>query len=686
MPHNDAILRDRKNSSSTFATMPSSQITMFKITTSAGNAIDQPLRPGDRFSGVLVVQLSRPIPASQVVLEMSATERWETSLKDNTRPEKTQIFSTGLVLWKAMRKGVNSSSVLSDGLHVFNFVCHIPNLNYPQNVRQPEFEILYQLEARLLAPRDFGGEQVVGTVTKDLFFTPLVVLAPNSEPLIAAETLYFEKKGKRSKPAVEVSASVSSRQLIPGSKVKIDMTIKELTSSSWTRVLVKLYERTRCRISTQMPFSQPLWSVDRELVQTEMVRSSVYAFFISNQEMANKNSSETKSSKGETISKESVIFHIPPVSCGALNTEHLEFSHFIRVEVVLPGWLSSDRSVSMDLPVQLMTCELQTAARFLSRRGSVPSIERKTESDSSSVVSGRSGSSAQRSTLTDKPSIMSAETMATVLQMLPTRYCDVPMEQRPTPSLMFVKQLNLNQAPNTTTSPQEVQQDPAAAATPAYYAAQQNRNVRNPTMTSMHSAGGRSSSSNGSTVDEYDKEKYRSRPLPMAPGMGAPSNEMTPPPLPAEPMPSVLPMDTRPTSSKTQITGGHQNGYPLMNIDMPPQNMHGNNPLVLSPYAPGDSIPADMSAMRCESPVGGTTAVAPEESYMLAGSMFRQQPSGPLHTPITLPYGGGHMSNGVDDDDTRYYKDSTIRSIDRDAINDGGMYRVRKNSSLKHYR
>ncbi|KAJ2796353.1 hypothetical protein H4R20_005557 [Coemansia guatemalensis] len=289
MPHADALVRDRKNSSSTFSTMPSSQITMFKITTSAGNAIDQPLRPGDRFSGVLVVQLSRPIPASQVVLELTATERWETSLKGGTRPEKTQIFSTGLVLWKAMRKGVNSSSVLSDGLHVFNFVCHIPNLNYPQNVRQPEFEILYQLEARLLAPRDFGGEQVAGVVTKDLFFTPLVVLAPNAEPLIAAETLYFEKKGKRGKPAVEVSASVSGRQLIPGSKVKIDMTIKELTSTNWTRVLVKLYERTRCRISTQMPFSQPLWSVDRELVQTELVRSSVYAYFI-NDDMMNKNS------------------------------------------------------------------------------------------------------------------------------------------------------------------------------------------------------------------------------------------------------------------------------------------------------------------------------------------------------------------------------------------------------------
>ncbi|KAJ2338846.1 hypothetical protein GGF43_006789, partial [Coemansia sp. RSA 2618] len=263
--------------------MQSSQITMFKITTSAGNSIEQPVRPGDRFSGVLVVQLNRPISATQVVLDLTASERWATSLKGGTRPERTQFFAPSLVLWKAARNGgTNASTVLSDGLHVFNFSCQIPNLNYPQSVQRPEFEITYLLEARLMAPKDYGGEQVAGKITKDLFFTPLVVLMPNPEPLVCAETLYFEKKGKRGKPAVEMRAVASSRQLLPGSKIKIDVSIKELSSSSWTRILVRLFERTRCRISTQMPFSQPLWSAERELAQTEVVRSSVYSYFINN--------------------------------------------------------------------------------------------------------------------------------------------------------------------------------------------------------------------------------------------------------------------------------------------------------------------------------------------------------------------------------------------------------------------
>ncbi|KAJ2171524.1 hypothetical protein EV181_007795, partial [Coemansia sp. RSA 532] len=104
-------------------------------------------------------------------------------------------------------------------------------------------------------------------------------------PHVSAETLFFEKKGKRGKAAVEVRAVASSRQLLPGGKVKIDVAIKELSSSSWTRVIVRLFERTRCRISTQMPFSQPLWSAERELGQTELVRSSVYSYFINDDVM-----------------------------------------------------------------------------------------------------------------------------------------------------------------------------------------------------------------------------------------------------------------------------------------------------------------------------------------------------------------------------------------------------------------
>ncbi|KAJ2290456.1 hypothetical protein IWW55_006108, partial [Coemansia sp. RSA 2706] len=442
-----------------------------------------------------------------------------------------------------------------DGLHVFNFSCQIPNLNYPQNTQRPEFEITYLLEAKLLAPKDYGSEQVAGKVTKELFFTPLVVLAPNLEPLVVAETLYFEKKGKRGKPAVEVRAVANTRQLLPGSKIKLDVSIKEIASSSWTRIMVRLIERTRCRISTQMPFSQPLWSADRELVHTEVVRSSVYSYFI-NDEMLGKPTSETKTANGETVTTESLMFNIPAIPVGAMSTDHLDFTHFIRIEVIVPNWLSSDRSVYMDMPVQMMTCEINNAARFLSRRGSIPSIERKTDSDNSSVVSGKSESSGLRSAHTmERSTVMSEDAQAMVLGSLPPRYFDVAAEQRPTPTLTFVKQMNMNQVQQQQVSVQQQmmsqmqqqnqyqyqqqqsqyqQQQQSQYQQQQQYQNQQNMQAqmgqmqmmgqmpamgqmqamgqRQPT---MHSMDGRSSSSGNSTGDDMHKEKYRSRPLPM---------------------------------------------------------------------------------------------------------------------------------------------------------------------------
>ncbi|KAJ1857885.1 hypothetical protein GGH12_003785 [Coemansia sp. RSA 1822] len=673
---NDA--RNRKDSS-TFPTMPSANITMFKLTTSAGNSIEQPVRPGDRFSGVLVVQLNRPISATQVVLDLTASERWATTLKGTTRPERTQFFAPSLVLWKAARNGAaNASTVLSDGLHVFNFSCQIPNLNYPQNVQSPEFDITYLLEARLMAPKDYGGEQVAGKVAKDLFFTPLVVLLPSSEPLVSAETLFFEKKGKRGKAAVEVRAVASSRQLLPGSKVKIDVAIKELSSSSWTRVIVRLFERTRCRISTQMPFSQPLWSAERELGQTELVRSSVYSYFINDDVMGKPSTDlETKTSSGETVTNESIVFNIPAVPIGAMSTEHLDFTHFIRIEVIIPSWLSSDRSVYMDMPVQMMTCDINSAGRFLSRRGSIPSIESKQESDNSSVVSGKSGSSGLRSAHTsERLTVMSADTQALVMNSLPPRYYEIPVDQRPIPSLVFVKQMNMSQIQQQQQQQNQQQQDLISYQ-------QQMQQQQNMRQSGMNSVAERSSSSGNSITEDYNKEKYRSRPLPMAPAGGM-SGGQNPPPLPAEPMPMGVPTGARPPSSRTQQGPMSRREGQVHQVNINVQQNMRTNPLILSPYDPNDAIPSEHMSMRSDSPVGGSTSVTPNEAYAMGGAKMREHTSH-LHTPISPPY--NNMNNDdFSDDDSGYFKDTIgRRPMEREYANENGVYQVRKNPSIKHY-
>ncbi|KAJ2842679.1 hypothetical protein J3B02_005509, partial [Coemansia erecta] len=283
----DILLRHHKTHGPSSA-MSSGHISLFRLTTSAGNGIEQPIRPGEQFSGVLVIQISRPIPASQIVLEMSASERVVLAPKTPAKAFKSQLLSTSLVVWKAVRKGTAVSTVLSDGIHVFNFSCTMPYLNYPQTNHKPEFDFFYKLEGRLVAPRDGGGEQVVATVQKELFFTPIVTRLASPDPLLVVETLCFEKKGKKGKPVIELRAAISGHQVVPRSKVRIDLSIKELASVGWTKVNARLFERTVCRQDPKQSFSQPIWSVDRELAHSELVRSSVYNFFL-NDEVLGKN-------------------------------------------------------------------------------------------------------------------------------------------------------------------------------------------------------------------------------------------------------------------------------------------------------------------------------------------------------------------------------------------------------------
>ncbi|KAJ1654066.1 hypothetical protein GGF38_005014, partial [Coemansia sp. RSA 25] len=118
----------------------------------------------------------------------------------------------------AQQKGVTASTVLSDGMHVYNFTCQMPFVNYPQNVKRAEYEISFLLEGKMYAPKDISGQHVVAVVERELFYAPLVTLRPpngghhHQQSSVIVETLCFEKKGKKGKPAVELRATLNSLQ------------------------------------------------------------------------------------------------------------------------------------------------------------------------------------------------------------------------------------------------------------------------------------------------------------------------------------------------------------------------------------------------------------------------------------------------------------------------------------------
>ncbi|KAJ2725197.1 hypothetical protein GGI07_001459 [Coemansia sp. Benny D115] len=673
-----------KRSASTLSSMSNNHISLFKLTVSAGNSIEQPIRPSERFSGVLVVQLARPIPASQIVLELSASERLLPAIKGGTKITKSQIFSTSLVVWKPVRKGTAVSTVLSDGIHVFNFSCQMPYLNYPQTMHRTEFDFTYKLEARVLAPREGSGhasganagELVVAHIDKELYVTPIVTRMATPDPLLIVETLYFEKKGKKGKPAIELQAAISGHQVIPGTKIKLDISIKELTSTSWTRIVARLYERTRYRENSRASFSQPVWSVDRELASSEVVRSTVYNFFV-NDEVLGKTNTETKTVNGETITSEELSFQIPLMPCGQLSSEHLEFSHFIRLEVLMPSWTSSGRFVYLDVPVQIMTHSPAGAARMMSRQASLNNLENRSidGADNASIISGNSGFS------TRPPSHESAErnsaslthdARAAIVQSLPPRYCEVHPVQRPSPVLMLLKQVNAG-----TTQDSELSKEQRVAQRMS----RQSRSTKHTTMSSLQSLETRTvSSSRNNSVDANDERSRTLVPLPsMAP---------IPPPLPQAPMPTA---DISDEVSMAIIMSGSSSMA----------NLHGSSaqlPL-LSPDITGDSTAAagngDVPKLHISTAAGAVTPVTASGTPLVTPLVIgkqRQTSSGSIEnpkSPISPMYVDDATLDCSSDEDAGYFKSSSARkSLERERERpvEKGLFRLRKNSSVKYVR
>ncbi|KAI8322538.1 hypothetical protein GQ54DRAFT_304012 [Martensiomyces pterosporus] len=749
------IDRKPKNGNS-FSDMTLGQISLFKLSTSTGNDLEHPVRPNERFSGVLVVQLTRPLHASQVVLEFTATERRLAALKDNTRFVKTPMFSVDLVLWRPTNKGPNPSSVLADGIHVFNFTCQMPHLNYPQSIQRVEYDFSYMLRGKVLVPLDREGDRVAAIVEKEVHFAPIVTQTLNADPLNIVETLCFEKKGKKGKPAVELRAAITGHQVIPGSKVRIDMSIKELSSTSWTKVVARLFERTSCRESTKGAFSQPLWSTDRELASTELVRSSVYNFFI-NDEVIGKNNTETTTSAGETITSEVLNFTVPLMPCSPLGSDHLEFMHYIRLDVILPNWLSSDRSVYTEFPVQLMTCDPRGAVRLLNRQTSLINLERNYTDggDSISVSSTQNTLNRPQSppSLHKSPS-MALESNQAIVNSLPPTYYEVHPVQRPLPVLSLLKQVNA-------TSPVEAAQDSSSTQR----LSKLSRSTRHTTMSSFHrsehSIDGRSVVSSQGTGDDIGEEKYRARPLPSAPAAPLtppppplPSMPMpgpmpnVPPPLPTAPMPGSMPISPPPLpsspmpSSAPAYSSASVLPSRLPGSAAPPSTASTNYqphilqrqgsggpahalngaPLMMSPYMPNatDQTSYDPIAAQYSAPLNGSyqgyTLNAPAPTDMspptsasslpppmpptvLSRGLSMPNPSRPKQRPhTTMPQARSKspispapndplVDDQSSDDDAGYFKASTAkRSMERERPSEKSIFRLRKNSSIKHSR
>ncbi|KAJ2547892.1 hypothetical protein EV175_005041 [Coemansia sp. RSA 1933] len=383
--------------------------------------------------------------------------------------------------------------------------------------------------------------------------------------------------------------------------------------------------------------------------------------------------------------------------CGPLSTENLLFSHFIRVEIVVPSWMSSERFVYTDIPVQLLTYGLNNVARILHRRASTSSIDRRgTESDASSVVSGTSSHRASRQMSRDSAEVhgmtLTPEGKAVVMSALPPRYCDVPLDQRTSPAL-----INVNQAVTTpgTESGREssAKQRQSRASRTSHvshishtsHVSQSTTAQRHPTISSAHGSDRRMTMSTTNIADYAGEEKYRTRQLPAPP----------PPPLPVAPMPTSAFVQTGSIPSPGAAQSSGMNGCHSRNTSIssqpnsPSQKRHDESALTTSAMSPVDNLRnSDVTFVQ-----QGFKHMSLSASIRSTGSVYRSDTlsggtAGQPRTPLSPVYNDNISPDAGSDDDAGYFKSSAMKNAAESErpFEKGSLFRLRKNSSIKQLR
>ncbi|KAJ1782571.1 hypothetical protein LPJ59_006777 [Coemansia sp. RSA 2399] len=265
------------------------------------------------------------------------------------------------------------------------------------------------------------------------------------------------------------------------------------------------------------------------------------------------------------------------------------------------------------------------------------------------------------------------------MNALPPRYCDVSPEQRPSPSLVLVKQAN---------SAAEVENDQEAMAK------QRMSNIshasrsthRHPTISSTHSSNHRLTMSTVNTIDGTGEESYRTRKLPPPP-----------PPLPLAPMPTSVYMQPGaiPSPGGAQspgIDGSHSRDTSISSQPhsrSQSRQCNDESRLVLSPLLPEESMRhSDTTVVQ-----QGFGHMSLNGSIRSAGGGYRADAlsggtASQPRTPMSLGFGENMSPDAGSDDDAGYFKSSAAKVLmERERPSErGSLFRLRKNSSIKQSR
>ncbi|CAO3688920.1 unnamed protein product [Rhizopus stolonifer] len=129
--------------------------------------------PGSTFTGYIQLNIDYPLAAQCIQLLFRATEQ----IHDNKK-EKENLFSIREILWGLPSVTGTQWPVIKPGNHRFQFLCEMPQVNYPPTYKHPmascDFEILASLER--------PGTRPFQTIPFPISYQPLVLTNPLKTP------------------------------------------------------------------------------------------------------------------------------------------------------------------------------------------------------------------------------------------------------------------------------------------------------------------------------------------------------------------------------------------------------------------------------------------------------------------------------------------------------------------------
>ncbi|KAJ1919078.1 hypothetical protein H4219_002233 [Mycoemilia scoparia] len=226
-------------------------------------------------------------------------------------------------------------------------------------------------------------EESLANCQREIVYVPMLIpsMHPESSTEID-EILFTEKRGHKVKPLVHLYADIQGCEAWPGSNITINYGTRSQTSNSVSKVTATLYEHIVCRESCLSSFQNPIAEFDRVISRVSQNVGSVTSPKIQSSGNNGFSISSTTPKESDNVHSASdgefrtLVLPVPPISVGSVGSDYIRFSHYLRITLSVPSWLSGEQTVSIDTQIVMFTPppQIENAETYTTDLGiSIPS-------------------------------------------------------------------------------------------------------------------------------------------------------------------------------------------------------------------------------------------------------------------------------------------------------------------------